>query len=133
MREQDGYSMTTYTGELKTECIAQNMAKIKKSFPALEPGFYQVLIERLKDKGFSDQRLTDAVNNVIDTCQYPTPTLANFLSFDRRVKILDYGQLVDQITNHQASWDAFTKLKMEGKNYWVRMTDKLMFNLPDEI
>jgi len=75
----------------------------------------------------------DAVNNVIDTCQYPTPTLANFLSFDRRAKVYDYDQLVNLVTGQHASWESFAKLKMNGKNYFVRKSEKELYNIPDEL
>lgn len=59
----------------------ESIKKIKLAFPDLPAGFYDVLSERIKSKGFSDERLNDAVNHVIDTCKYPKPTVANFISF----------------------------------------------------
>lgn len=125
--------MTIYKGELTMETATKCIAKVKAAFPALAPEFYKVLIERLKDKEFSDQRMTDAINNVIDTCQYPTPTLANFLSYDRRMKLLDYNQLVNLVTSQQASWESFTRIKMNGKFFYVRNSEKELYNIPDEL
>lgn len=115
--------------ETATKCIA----KVKAAFPALAPDFYKVLIERLQEKGFSDERLTDAVNNVIDNCQYPTPTLANFLSFDRRVKVLDYNQLVNLVTSQQARFEDFVRIKIHERFYYVRKSEKELYNIPEEI
>jgi hypothetical protein len=58
------------------------MSRIKKAFPTLPVEFYDILCERLKAKGFTDERLLATVNGVIDTCKYPTPTVAHFMTFD---------------------------------------------------
>lgn len=127
------YSLTSYRGEITPQCVAKNVARIKAAFPALAPEFYKVMAERLIEKGFSDERLTDAVNHVIDTCQYPTPTLANFLSFDLRVKIIDYNQLCGQVLRQEVSWSDFAKIKINDRLYYVRKSDKDLYNIPDEI
>lgn len=62
------------------------MEKIKKSFPCLSAQFYDILCERIKDNGFDDKRLTAAVNSVIDSCQYPTPTVAEFIIADEKLR-----------------------------------------------
>ena len=127
------YSLSTYRGELRPETVAKSVAKIKAAFPALTPEFFTLLIDRLKEKGFTDERLNDAVNNVIDKCQYPTPTLANFLSFDSRVKVYDYYQLCTMVDRQEASLDSFDKIKINGKLFWVRKSDKSLYNVPDEL
>jgi len=55
------------------------MSKIKKVFPQLSKDFYDVLCDRMKVHNFSDVDMIYAVNNVIDTCTYPIPTVANFI------------------------------------------------------
>lgn len=65
------------------------MQKIKKSFPSLEAEFYDILCDRLKENEVTDNELTEAVNHVIDTCIYPTPTIAQFITYiqDKRDSI----------------------------------------------
>jgi hypothetical protein len=87
----------------------------------------------VRDKGFSNERLKDAVNNVIDTCQYPVPTLANFLSFDRRVKIYNYSEMSNAVLSQAITQDAFAKIKIEEKPFWVKTSDKVVYNIPDEL
>jgi len=80
-------------------------------------------------EGFTDDRLRDAVRNVISTCVYPQPTIAQFISFDKRIKVYTYSQ--------------YCKLCDEGtgKNYhpvaigenthpvWVHENDINQYNL----
>jgi len=65
---------------------------IKKAFPALPIGFYDVFMDMVSENKFTDTRLRDAVKHVICNCQYPQPTIANFISFDKRVKVYTYAQ-----------------------------------------
>lgn len=57
------------------------MGKIKEAFPTLPIEFYNILCERLKEKKFTVVQITEAVNGVIDTCKYPTPTIAHFIGY----------------------------------------------------
>jgi hypothetical protein len=61
----------------------KSMEKIRNAFPSLPAGFYDVLCDRIKTKKFNDARLCNAVDGVIDTCAFPTPTVANFIIFDK--------------------------------------------------
>lgn len=125
--------LTIYGGELTAKALSQGISKVKAAFPALPPDFYILLINRLKEKGFSDERVKDSVNNVIDNCQYPTPTLANFLSFDKRVKLLTYRELVSKITEGEASFATYAKIKIKGEKYYIKKSDKEIFQIPDSI
>ena len=132
-KTNDEYSITTYTGELTQENVVRNFARIKACFPAISPEFYKVLMERIKEKGFSDDRLSDSVNNLIDNFQYPNPTLANILSFDKRVKILDYNQVCNLIHKQEAAFDNFSKIFIGEKMFYVRTSDKEIYKIPDRL
>ena len=122
-----------YRGELTQEVVVKTAARIKAAFPSLSPEFYAVFIERVKDKGFSDSRLRDAVNYVIDNCFYPTPSIANFLSFDSRVKVISYQELMNIVGEQKDSWNNYSKIKIGGKLYFIKKVDKTRYNIPDEI
>ncbi len=126
-------TLTVYHGTLKQETVAKGVAKIKAAFPTLSPEFYLLFISRVKDKGFTDERLTDAVNHVIDNCQYPTPTLANFLSFDKRIKVISYDELCDLVGSQKASFNSYSAIIINEKRFYVRNSDKELYNLPSEI
>lgn len=131
--EPGGSSLSVYSGRLTAETVVESITKVRATFPTLSNDFYDIFMERIKDKCFSDKRLKDAVNHVIDTCQYPTPTLANFLSFDKRVRILSYSELGVLVTNGEALFSNYSKIKIAGKPHYVRIADKELFNIPDEL
>lgn len=122
----DGYSVSVYTGELNTKIIIDNVKRIKNAFPALPPGFYDVFSARLRDAGFTDERLTDAVNNVIDTCIYPMPTIAQFISWDKRITLLSYEQMLRKTSEMgEWIWSHYKAVKLPGreKHVWIHVDD----------
>ncbi|WP_158522867.1 hypothetical protein [Geofilum rhodophaeum] len=132
-KTESGFELSVYRGELSQKELVRNAAKVKAAFPALPPEFFQILIERFKAKGFCDTRMIDAVNNVIDNCPYPTPTLANFLSYDKNVKLYTYQQFISLVTEHKASFETYTKVKHKEVFLYVSKADKFRHGIPDEI
>jgi hypothetical protein len=113
-------SISVYEGVLTIPCIAENMKAIELSFPQLDPGFYDILTKLIKEDGFTDQRLTDAVKHLIKTCVYPTPTIANILNFDKRMKLNTYNDMVSMVDEYgQKIWEMYFKRKINDTTYWI--------------
>jgi len=123
--------LSIYRGELTTPCVIQNTIKIKNSFPALPEGFYEIFSERILDCGFTDDRLNDAVNNVIDTCVYPTPTIAQFISFDKRVKVFKYPDIIEMLNDDPNAFSRYKRIEMEGlpEAVWIHVNDIAKYNI----
>lgn len=99
--ETGEFSLSKYPhGHLEPEFMIKQIHRAKCTFPANPPEFWDILMDRLIEKGFTNERLRDAVNYVIDTCQYPTPTAANFLSYDRLEKLYTYNEVCDMVTRN---------------------------------
>ena len=96
--------------------VAKNCHRLKEAFPSLSDGFYSILLERLKDNGFTNERVIDAINNCIDTCIYPTPTIAQILSWDKRVKTFTHSQIVKEVANGY-SFNDFISVDLGFNNY----------------
>ena len=90
----------------------------------------------IKDYGFCDSRLDDAVRNVIATCVYPTPTIANFISWDRTFKVFTYEDMLKK-TNDMGTeiWNNYraVQFKNREKKVWVHVDHVKMYNLTDEV
>ena len=96
-------------GKVTSRVLADCVIRIKKSFPKLPDGWYEMLNEMIDLEGFTDQRLADATLNLIKTCPYPEPTIANILSFDKIQKLYTYEQL---------QWMSKDMSKETAKNFW---------------
>tara|TARA_R110000796_G_scaffold213660_1_gene329734 strand:- start:66 stop:461 length:396 start_codon:yes stop_codon:yes gene_type:complete len=124
--------MSAYSSELTAQGVAKAMKKVVFGFPKLPIEFHSVLKERVKELGIGDDRLMDAVNHVIDNCIYPEPTIAQFLSFDSRIKLYDYNQYVE--LNNQLSGLAgkhYKSIEVPGqsKPMWAKISDIEKFKL----
>jgi len=80
----------------------------------------------LKDEGFVDERLTDSVKHTIKTCVYPEPTIANFLNYDKNIKVYDYNQylkLVDELGIKTGELYKSVRFTGAKKPAWVHVND----------
>lgn len=104
--------------------------RIKAAFPDLPMSFYEILVDRLKEKGFSDQRFAQAANQVIDNCMYPRPTVGEFISFDRRVELLNYVQMLKKLDEAgPIIWEIYKSISIDGNKFWVHKKDFELMNL----
>lgn len=119
------YNLSLYSGELTPGGVVEATAKIKKAFPALPPEFFDVLIDMVKNECFSDNRFMDAVNNVIKNCEYPTPTVAKFLSFDKSVKLYTYSDMIKLVNTDRKAFEKHKAIKVQGTKepLWAHISD----------
>ena len=110
--------ISTYSGETTKIEVLKQIENIKKAFPQLQNSFYKMFMERISAKGKGDKWLIDAVNHVIDTCIYPMPTIAQFLSYDVKIQLYDWGGVVMSMKDGR-KWDEFEKIEIENKIYYI--------------
>lgn len=101
------------------------------SFPALSGAFYDMLTDRLFANSFCDERLNMAVEHVIDNCIYPTPTIAQFISFDRKIKLYDYRQMLVLLGSigQKAFSELYKAVKIGESAMYAAINDINEFNL----
>lgn len=117
--DSDGCYLSVYNDEQTMKGIVCAIARIKQAFPNLEEGFYNILTDRVKEKGLTDSQIMDAVNNVIDTCEYPTPVIGKFLNFDKKQRLYTYNELSNLVSQGE-SMSYFEIKDVGGKKWWVR-------------
>ena len=118
--------ISLYSGELTPNAVVDNVAKIKKAFPGLPAGFYDVFTDRIKENGFCDDRLRDAVACVIDNCIYPQPTIAQFISYDKTLKFKTWSEMTKEDL-----WNTYLPVKFPDrpKVVWVHANDIAAYKL----
>lgn len=121
-------SISTYAGKLTTKVILECTKKIKAAFPNLPAGFYDILSERIKENKFTDERLIDAVNNVIDNFVYPSPTIANFVGYDKKIRLYSYWEMINM---GPEAWELHKPVKFpdQEKLVWVGIGDIQKYKL----
>ena len=120
-RKGDDYYMSKYKkGELTIECVSKAAKKLTNAFPQLDKGFFNVLWERVRELEFSDKRLIDAVNNVIDTCPYPQPTVSNIVSHDKIVRLYTHDQMLEIMKYDDNIFEKCKIFKNENRIFYVK-------------
>jgi hypothetical protein len=125
--------ISVYSGPVaKPDLIKDQMKKVRAAFPSLPKEFYAILFERVVTVEMTADRLIDSVNNVIDTCHYPTPTIADFISYDVKLKLLTYYEVSKMAQEWGKSvWEKYRPVNIPGKDkgLWARTVDINNYNL----
>lgn len=118
--------------------VIRETEKILVAFPKIEPQMILLLRDRFKANGFDDKRMTDSINHVIDTysCWDKLPAIADFVSFDIKVKIYTYWELREKYKDRYypgATYDPivaeYERIDFRGRECWAKKEDVKQFNL----
>lgn len=91
------YSLCPYVDDLLDEVsFMKDVVRLKRNFPSLDQGFIETLSERVQAHGFTKRQFYDAVNQVIDTCQYP-PKIVDILSFSGNIRLLTWDEMLEKV------------------------------------
>lgn len=76
--------------------VIKQTEKILVAFPKMEKQMVALLRERFKANGFNDERMTDAINYVIDNYSGfdKLPAIGDFVKYDKKVKTYTYQELM---------------------------------------
>ena len=135
--KKSDFEISIYSGELTNEITQIGMLKAKSAFPALPNNFFLTLTDRIIANGFSDKRLIDAVNHVIDNHVYPEPSIAEFISFDRKIKLYSHQDILKLVEEFGAVvWGDYEskKLSISGgmKTVWISKLELKKYNIDIE-
>lgn len=125
-RKTASNEISLYEGGMLTDtCIAISLKRLKEAFPKMQPAFFNLLSERIIANGFSDKRLADAVNNVIDNFEYKELNVSDIIKFDRKVKMHTYTEAAAMVTAGKATFEDFEKREINGNVLRILKTDLL--------
>ena len=94
---QDSNEISIYKGELTKLALGEAAIKIMRIFPKFPKSMMEEIKEAFVDNKFTDERMFDAIKYVRDTYEGwdKLPNIANFTSFDRKVKVYTYYELLE--------------------------------------
>ena len=106
------------------EQLTRNIAKLEMAFPKMQGEFFKILLERIDANNFSNKRLENAVNYVIDKFQYKELNVADIISWDRKINIYTYSQICNLIQKSMINGFDDTEIReINGTKYWVLKRD----------
>ena len=111
--------------------IATELRKLQAVFPALDNDFISILAERIKSNGFTDQRLKDAIGNVIDNFTYQKPNISDIIRFDKKIKLYNAAETSKMVTDEGYRYEDFSHYHRNGQLFWIKKTDAEMYGISD--
>jgi hypothetical protein len=107
--------ISLYTDEsASAEQIKTEVKKLLSAFPDIDNNYIIVLIDRLIANKFTKQRVCDAISSIIDTCHYKRPMIAEIVSFDRKMKLFTYSEMVAKCSPNYTS-ENFGRIEINGQ------------------
>lgn len=85
--------------------------------------FFNLLSERVVANGFSNERLKDAINHILDNFQYKELVISDIIKFDRKVKLYTYSEVVNMVTKGAAIWSDFEMREINGNHFRIKKAD----------
>lgn len=123
--KNENNEVSLYSGELTTPVLVQQMNKLRAAFPEMGADFFDILTERLVKNKFSDERLKDAVNHVIDNFHYKKLNVADIIEFDKVQKLFTYNEVLALVApsataklDKTYTFEDFRTRKIGNKTYW---------------
>lgn len=96
------------------------MRKLQSAFPKQNKEFFNVLAERLIANGFTDERLTDAVNYAIDNFQYKELNVSDIVRFDKKIKLYTYSEACRMVTKDGYEFGKdLQRITLDDRVYWT--------------
>lgn len=134
---RENNKLTIYgEGIVSAEIWATGSKALNDAFPKLPITWFNILREMVKDEKFTDQRFSDAVKSCIKNCQYPEPTIANIIGYDKTIKVYTISELQEKYKDayHMgATYDPimneYERIDFYGEKRWARKEDVKRYNL----
>lgn len=119
-RGDDGSTtISIYSGTIEPGVILESVNRLKVAFPQMDDLFFNLLAERIVSNGFSNERLKDAVNRLIDNHKYKEIKISDIIAYDKKVRLYRYREVVSMVCRYEASFDDFDTREIDGKVYWI--------------
>jgi hypothetical protein len=122
----ENITISVYVGDtLDKETAITVSKKLVNAFPQITEGVISTILDRMIDLKFTNKRAIDAVNNVIDNCKFNAPAVANFIDFDKRVKLYTYSDMLTKVREGSGSsvWEQHQTIRKNGVVYWISKKD----------
>jgi hypothetical protein len=126
---KDSQELSLYSDNLPSpQGIAVQIARLKVAFPKMERHFFDILAERIVDNDFTEKRLEEAVNHIIDNFQYKELNVADIIKFDKQVKLYTGNEFVNAQMNG-IHYSKFQKREIDGVRFWILKEDLIKAGL----
>jgi hypothetical protein len=118
--------ISLYRDSLTKKVLVEQIERVKNAFPKLSKDYLEILKDRFAANGFTDERMKDSINHVIDTYEGwdKLPNIANFIKFNKTKKLKTYEDIMSETADfspeaRRAFFESHKTIKQNGKTFWV--------------
>lgn len=109
--------------------VALALKTLRDSFPKAEDGVFRVLSTAVVEDGMTAEQLADAVRHLVRNHRYATFTPADILSFDSRVPLYTYREVLRLVDRDEARFEDFHVVRVKGETFRIKKSDAARYNL----
>lgn len=131
--DENTTSVSLYAGEpLKMEDCAAAFTRLSQCFKTTQ-GFLLALFESCSEHGFTKERLSAAVSNVIATKSSGALMVADIVKYDKCFKLYSWYEYRKQVTSGGVDGGDFFKFgKLSGIMHYVRISEMTKLEEPQK-
>ena len=137
LQEDRRSEITVYSDNIaEPATVAKEVVKLKHAFPTISSEFADILCERIIANNFTEQRVRDAVSYVLDNFKYQKPSVADVVSFDKKLKIFNYTQMLEKLNEIGASvWNDYKPVILPGckKTVYIDISEAEAYGMNYEL
>ena len=112
----------------ETYVIGERM--LKERFNNLNEEMSIILLDRVKEHGFTNKRFMDAVKFVLDTHKFPTITPADIIQFDNVLNLRTWEQVSFEGKEFGSTiWQYYKPTEVKGKCYYIHIRELEKYNI----
>jgi hypothetical protein len=121
--EKNERTISLYSdGPASPQSIAIGIKKLQVAFPKMASPFFDLLAERIDANDFTERRLKEAVNHVIDNFRYKELNISDVITFDQRAKLYTGSEFVNA-QMHGVDCSEFQMKEIDGIKFWIQKKD----------
>lgn len=122
IRDNGKIELSLYVAGRPSESVLNKaIERLKVAFPYQNIQFFDLLRERVVVHKFCDERLRDAIDDVIDNYNYKTLTIANIIGYNKTIPIYTLKQkvnIVNSFSMERRQPPEFETITIEGVIYY---------------
>ena len=115
---------------LEVETYQVGKELLKSRFNNIDEKMQIILLDRVKEHGFTNERFMDAIKFVIDTSKYPSMTIADILQFDNVLNLRTWIQVAKEEKDFgHTIWQYYKPVEVKGICYYVHIYELEKYNI----
>ena len=118
---EEGDFLTIYNDiPLKISDWKEGIKQLRAAFPKIEDSWFDLLTTKMKEKKFTQKQFNDAIDNVISTCKYPTPQIANIINYQKGVRIISRERFLRETKDESKEFRSyFVGINVNGELFYA--------------